>query len=231
MNDLSVSRNSKTLKVVLSPPMNRKYEFAKMAIMAPMDIGLGYVAAACTKEGVDVKLLTWKDNLEIKDFQQKLLEIEPDIVGVKVFTTLFNESYETLRSVREVLPDAVTVIGGPHPSTSRPEDIFAEYGKLLDFAIAGDSEAGIVELIKQVRYFGGKPDADALLHVPGLMYSNGNKVFGNDPYLDAELDTLAPMDYSIQQPATFNMFHCVDDVSVCAPVEDSRGCRNRCAFC
>ena len=178
-----------------------------------------------------ISFFTWKDNLKIKDFQQKLLEIEPDIVGVKVFTTLFNESYETLRSVREVLPDAVTVIGGPHPSTSRPEDIFAEYGKLLDFAIAGDSEAGIVELIKQVRYFGGKPDADALLHVPGLMYSDGNKVFGNDPYLDAELDTLAPMDYSIQRPATFNMFHGVDDVSVCAPVEDSRGCRNRCAFC
>ena len=202
-----------------------------MAIMAPMDIGLGYIEAACTKEGADVTLLSWKDNLGIRDFQQKLLEIKPDIVGVKVFTTLFNESYETLRSIREVLPNAVTVIGGPHPSTSRPEDIFAEYGSLLDFAFAGDSETGIVELIKQVRIFGGMPDADTLLHVPGLMYRKDDRVFCNDPYLDADLDTLAPMDYSIQQPATFGLFHGVDDVSIGASIEDSRGCKNRCSFC
>ncbi len=231
MNDVSLSQSNKPLKVVLLPPINRKYHHVIMSIMAPMDIGLGRTEAACTREGADVTLLSWKDNLEIMDFKRKLLEIEPDIVGVKVFTTLFKESYETLRSIREVLPNAVTVIGGPHPSTSRPEDIFAEFGNLLDFAIAGDSESGIVELIKQVRIAGGKPDADALLHVPGLMYIKDNGVFCNDPILDLELDTLAPMNYSIQQPAWFGSFHGVDGVSIGASIEDSRGCKNRCGFC
>jgi len=231
MNDVSLSQSKKSLKVVLLPPINRKYNPDKMAMMTPMDIGLGRVEAACTKAGADVTLLSWKDNLETGDFQQKLLEIEPDIVGVKVFTTLFNESYETLCSTRKVLPNVVTVIGGPHPSTSRPEDIFAEYGSLLDFAIAGDSESGIVELIKQVRIAGGKPDADALLHIPGLIYRKDNGVSCNDPYMDAELDTLPLMNYSLQQPAWFGSFHGVDDTSIGASIEDSRGCKNRCGFC
>ena len=111
MDDVSLSQSNKPLKVVLLPPINRKYNPAIMAMMAPIDIGLGHTEAACTREGADVTLLSWKDNLQIRDFQRKLLEIEPDIVGVKVFTTLFKESYETLRSIREVLPNSVTVIG------------------------------------------------------------------------------------------------------------------------
>jgi len=231
MNDVPLSKIKRPLKVVLLPPMNRQYDPVLMAIMAPMDIGLGYVAAACTKAGADVTLLSWKDNMDIGSFQRKLLEIEPDIVGIKVFTTLFRESYETLRSIREVLPKAITVMGGPHPSTSRPEDIFTEFDGLLDFAFAGDGESGIVGLMEQVCDAGGKLPADALLNVSGLIYRKNGGVCCNDPCFDVELDTLAPVDYSIQQPRWFASFHGVDDVSISASVADSRGCTGRCGFC
>jgi radical SAM superfamily enzyme YgiQ (UPF0313 family) len=195
------------------------------------DTGLGYIAAACKKAGADVTLMSWNINLGLEDFKQKLLELRPDIVGLKVFTTMFNEAYETLRCVRETLPNAIRLIGGPHPSTSRPEDLFAEFGMLLDFAIAGDGEYGMTELIDRVRVVGGKPSSEALSNVPGLIYRSGNEIVSNELYFDSELDTLAPMDWALQQPAWFGTNHGIDKTSIGALIMDSRGCPAQCGFC
>lgn len=221
---------NKPLKILLLVPMNRRYQ---RGITVPdfNDTGLGYIAAACKKASADVTLLSWNVNWSIETFRQKLLKFRPDVLGLKVFTTMFRESYDTLRCVRETLPDAITVIGGPHPSTSRPEDIFLEFDELLDFAIAGDGEHGIVELAKQISAAGGKPRPEALTAIPGLIYRNGPRVFCNERYLDAELDTLAPMDWSIQQPAWFNSSQHTKNSNRVALIMDSRGCPAKCAFC
>jgi len=121
------------------------------------DTGLGYVAAACKKAGADVTLLSWNVNLRMEDFQRKLLELRPHVVGIKVFTTLFKGTHETLHCIRETLPDAITLIGGPHPSTSCPEDLFVEFEGLLDYALAGEGEYGIAALIEKIRTAGNKP--------------------------------------------------------------------------
>ncbi len=221
------------LKILLSPPMNRKGKRLSPinAVPALNDTGLGYIAAACKKAGVDVTLLSWNANLDIESFQCKLLELRPDIVGLKVFTTMFRETYETLHCVRETLPSAITIIGGPHPSTSYPEDLFIEFDGLLDFAFAGDGENGVVELVDQIRVAGGKPERQKIADVPGLIYKYGNEVISNQPDLEAELDTLAPMDWSIQQPAWFGTNHGLDNVSIGALIMDSRGCPGRCSYC
>lgn len=221
------------LKILLSPPMNRKGERLSPinAVPALNDTGLGYIAAACKKAGADVTLLSWNANLDIEAFQCKLLELRPDIVGLKVFTTMFRETYETLHCVRETLPSAITIIGGPHPSTSCPEDLFIEFDGLIDFAIAGDGENGVVELIDQIRVAGGKPERQKIADVPGLIYKYGDEVLSNQPDLEAELDTLAPMDWSIQRPEEFGTNHGLDNSSIGALIMDSRGCPGRCAFC
>ena len=227
----SSSKNS--VRILLSLPANRPVKRGTPinTVEALNDTGLGYVAAACKRAGAAVALLSWNVNLDMEAFRRKLVELRPDIVGLKVFTTMFRESYETLRCVREALPEAITLIGGPHPSTSRPEDLFVEYDGLLDFAIAGDGEYGVASLIDQIRIAGGKPDVATLSVVPGLIYRNGDEVHLNKLCLDADLDTLAPMDWSVQQPAWFGTSHGVDNVSIGALIMDSRGCPARCAYC
>ncbi|MCK4784755.1 MAG: B12-binding domain-containing radical SAM protein [Desulfobacteraceae bacterium] len=230
MSDGQMLRSKKPLKMLISPPMDRCCH-RKVTVPALNDGGLGYVASACDKVGADVTLLSWNTNLDKIAFRQKLLELRPEVVGLKVFTTMFKEAYETLRCVRETLPDAITVIGGPHASTSRPEDIFVEFEGLLDFAIAGDGENGIVGLLDEIAAAGGKPTGNGLSRVPGLVYSNGDDVRSNERYLDAELDNLAPIDWSLQQPAWFGTSHGLDGVSTGALVSDSRGCPAQCGFC
>jgi anaerobic magnesium-protoporphyrin IX monomethyl ester cyclase len=223
-------RSKKLPKILLSPPMGRRYQ-RKVTVPALNDGGLGYIAAACKKAGADVTFLSWNTNLDMETFRKKLLEIRPDVVGLKVFTTMFKESYETLHCIRETLPNTITLIGGPHPSTSRPSDLFIEFDGLLDFAIAGDGERGLVELLDQVSIAGGKPESRSLSGVPGLIYQNGDEVCCNTPCLDVELDTLAPVDWTLQQPVWFGSSHGLDNVSTGALISDSRGCPARCGFC
>ncbi len=230
MNDVPSSSSKKPIKILLSPPMNRTFQ-RKVTVPALNDGGLGYIAAACKNTGADVSFLSWNTNLDMETFREKLLELRPDVVGLKVFTTMFKEAQETLRCIRETLPDAITLIGGPHPSTSRPSDLFVEFEDMLDFAIAGDGEHGFIELLDQVGIAGGKPESRQLSGVPGLIYQNDDEVCSNKPRLDVELDTLAPVDWTLQEPVWFGSSHGLDKVSTGALISDSRGCPGRCGFC
>jgi anaerobic magnesium-protoporphyrin IX monomethyl ester cyclase len=230
MNEVPSSSSKKPIKILLSPPMNRTFR-RKVTVPDLNDGGLGYIAAACKEAEADVSFLSWNTNLNMDEFRNKLLEIHPDVVGLKVFTTMFREAHATLRCIRETLPDAITLIGGPHPSTSRPSDLFVEFEGLLDYAIAGDGENGLVELLDQVRTAGGKPENTKLSAVPGLIYQNGSKACSNEPRLDVELDTLVPVDWNLQEPVWFGSSHGLDKVSTGALISDSRGCPARCGFC
>ncbi len=221
---------SSSARVLLMVPMLRRFRRA-VDVGALNDSGLGYLAAACKRCGAEVVLLSWNVNHDRKTLGEKLAEFRPDIVGLKVFTTLFNECRETLRCVRSVVPGAVTIIGGPHPSTSRPEDLFAEFDGLLDFAMAGDAEVGMVALIEKIVSCGGKAGGEALSSIPGLIYRDGDEVRKNEPCVDMELDSLAPLDWSLQQPGWFGANHGVDEANVGALVLDSRGCSASCGFC
>jgi len=230
MNDVPSSRSKKSLKILLSPPMNRCFQ-RQVTVPALNDGGLGYIAAACKKAGADVTLQSWDTNLDMEAFREKLLEIRPDVVGLKVFTTMFKEAHATLCCIRETLPDAITLIGGPHSSTSRPSDLFVEFEGLLDYAIAGDGEHGLVELLDKISVAGGKPESRKLTGVPGLIYQNDGQVCCNETLFDVELDTLTPVDWTLQEPVWFGSSHGLDDVSTGALVSDSRGCPARCGFC
>ena len=230
MASIDLTQNKTELKVLLSPPMARQFE-RRVTGTNMADPGLGYVARACEQARANTTLLSWNTNLNHEAFRRRLLELRPDIVGIKVFTTMFRDCYETLLCVRETLPDAITLIGGPHPSASRPEDLFVEFDGLLDFAIAGDGERGIAALVKQVHIAGGKPPPAMLSDIPGLVYKVGERVQRNEPCLDAELDDLAPMDWSLQQPAWFGSSHGVDHTSIGTLIMDSRGCPGQCSFC
>ena len=131
MNEVPSSSSKRQLKILLSPPMNRTFQ-RKVTVPALNDGGLGYIAAACKKTGADVSFFSWNTNLDMEAFRKKLHEISPDVIGLKVFTTMFKEAHNTLRCIRETLPNAITLIGGPHPSTSKPSDLFVEFDGLLD---------------------------------------------------------------------------------------------------
>lgn len=221
------------MKVLLTVPMSRP----KDDVQPMNDNGLGYLAASCAKAGAEVVLQVWNVNMDMNSFRQKLLAIRPDIVGMKVFTMHFNWAYNTLRVVKETIPDAVTVIGGPHPSTSRPEDIFSEFGSVLDYAVAGDGEASTDSLIQKVKAAKGLPQTDALHDVPGLIYRYNSEIRSNKRSFNGDLDSLPGINWALQQPEWFRS--AVDrkkngnagELYNKILISDSRGCPALCGHC
>jgi len=175
--------------------------------------------------------------LDMDAFRRKLLELRPDIVGVKVFTIDFNYAYNTLKIVKEIIPDAVTVIGGPHPSTSRPEDVFFEFGSALDYAVAGDGEAGMDSLIQKVKAAKGIPSADVLYDVPGLIYRSDFGIRSNKRSSNEDLDSLPRIDWALQPLAQFrsatDQKKNYDEGELYNKIfiSDSRGCPALCGHC
>jgi anaerobic magnesium-protoporphyrin IX monomethyl ester cyclase len=243
------------MRVLLSVPMNRPTHDATAGVNIN-DNGLGYVAAACKAAGADVTLFSWNVNLDLATFSARLRELRPALVGLKVFTTNFHYAHATLKAVREALPDAVTVIGGPHPSTSEPANLFLEFGDLLTYAIAGDGEAGMRALVGVLAGRTGLPPAAQLAQVPGLVYRDGASVKANAPAFVEDLESLPPLDWELQRPDAFNrklvagdhtssnaeQSRLPDGVIEGAPpaeargklsalVADSRGCPRDCGHC
>ena len=233
------------MKILLTVPMNRPPGIS----FSLNDNGLGYIASACKKAGAEVRLFSWNINLTIESFKKSLADFKPDVVGVKVFTTHFKQTYELLSSIRKTLPKAITIIGGPHPSTSSPDRLFIELKDLIDFAIAGEGEVGIMGLVEQLRLNNGKPPADTLRNVPGLIYKDGERVVCNKKKFQETLDKLPQQDWEIQDPRHFD--HKIDHAnkhaaaindtnnSICSTGKpsssvlflDSRGCSGRCGHC
>lgn len=207
------------MKILLTVPMNRTHD----EVEAMNDNGLGYIAASCKEAGIEVTIFSWDKNMDLDTFRRKLIDINPDIVGLKVFTCHFRSAYYTLNLIRETLPDTITIIGGPHPSTSRPEDLFYEFDGIIDYAIAGDGELSVVSLIEKIRSVGRKPDSEDLRDIPGLIYKDRNEVKFNKPNFEVDLNKLPSEDWSLEltnyRPGRKVL------------ISDSRGCPARCGHC
>jgi len=222
------------LKILLTVPMTRpegndlpsaeNYPYVN-------DNGLGYVTASCKDTGAEVTLYSWNNNFTSDEYREKLSSMNPDIVGVKVFTTHFKRVINTLKIIRETLHDAVVVIGGPHVSTSKPEDLFVEFEGLIDYAISGDGEEATRIFINEFREADKKKQQMDLKKIPGLIYREGELIRKNNPSLDRNLNDLSPIDWKLQQPVTFPGLVKKEGGEIAVYLEDSRGCPAHCSHC
>jgi|GEM_PF-2052570 len=213
------------MKVLLARPAELR---ASQGVAPCNDVGLGYLASACVASGAVVELIGWDTPLDARLLRQRLRDFTPDVVGVKVFTPWFRETLKTLQLVRQELPGTITIIGGPHASTSHPEDLFAEFNGVLDFAIAGDGECGMKALLGRLAVRAGS-SAGGLCDVPGLIYRDGGCIRANAPCLDTPLDELSEPDWAVQALKSTESNRGGDAVPIMIP--DSRGCPGRCGHC
>jgi len=129
-------------------------------------IGLGYLATALRRAGyLDVDILDClAEGLDLDGFSRRLEAERPDVVGITTWSLSVGDVAESLRVTREILPKAVTVIGGPHPSAIGP-GVLDDF-PLADYAFRGEAEAGLPLLVDLVSGKAGVGPED----IPGLMW-------------------------------------------------------------
>jgi anaerobic magnesium-protoporphyrin IX monomethyl ester cyclase len=186
-----------------------------------MPLGLAYLAAVLENRGYQVDVIDLAfERLSERELGKRIIEINPDLIGLSALTPTYHEAIKVLRIVKEVVPKAKTVLGGPHP-TILPEESIRE--SVVDFLVRGEGERTIVELVEALECEGD------LSGIEGLSFKMGDTTIHNllRPLID-DLDT-------IPFPA-WHLFH-INRYSTKAEgyrwanMMTGRGCPYDCVFC
>lgn len=205
-------------------------------------LGIAYLAAVSERHGDEVAVFDQDvEDVRLTDYVR---EFNPDIVGIGTNTPQVKQGWLCAREVKSVLPDVVTVQGGPHVS-ALPEESAAR--PEIDVVVRGEGEDTWIDLCSTLeKVKAGNPSFKArdlldpankiLDRVLGVTYqtTEGRIRHTHERPAVADLDALPfpaykyfKMDrYSSLQPAmdaiergkSFSMM-------------TSRGCPYRCTFC
>ncbi|MBI4319065.1 MAG: B12-binding domain-containing radical SAM protein [Chloroflexi bacterium] len=124
------------------------------------------ILGACAKKAgfevdlIDLRALSGWDNL-----RSELLERRPDVVGLTMMSVDYNPVMRSIELVKELLPEAKAIVGGPHPTLALEE--VAENPR-VDYIVTHEGEISFVELLRRIAagqngqrvIVGEKPDLD-----------------------------------------------------------------------
>ena len=196
------------------------------------DLGLGYLATAIKKSGYDVSLQSWNMNPSVENFKKYIKKNNFGVIGIKVFTKDIAAANKTMRLIRATLPETIIVVGGPHPSTSEPEDLMIDFLD-FDFIFRGEAERGLPLLLKEIAENGKHPSLENLKNIPGLVWNSGDTVHANKPFLNPDLDSFGMPLWEIMHPKNYKAPRIPggpkDGYS--APIIVTRGCPSMCSYC
>lgn len=216
----------KDLKILLMHAFGRKH------FHDYPDLKLGYIAAALEKTlGLkieNIKILCRDLSTMTEDkLKVYLAQNNFDVIGVKAFSGMFEDAENTLRIAKETLPDALRLVGGPHPSSVQHK-IFEDIPH-ADFAFIGETEHVLPEFLKM--YFTSQNKDYST--IDNLVWRSNSQVVVNKFTVAENFGDIAHPLWEILSPerTMVNPFNGVSKKSPIAPIMLSRGCNFHCSFC
>jgi len=191
---------------------------------------LAYLAGAALKAGHEAKIYDamYKEST-FDDIKAQIEDYHPDFVMSldylpvtgAISTCTVPAAIKALGVAKQVDPDIVTIIGGPHP-TFMYEEILRDDGDKVDYVIQGEGEATLVDLMNVLP--GRSPE-----QVRGIAFSRDGeiKVTPQRPHID-DLDSLEVAWHLLD----WDDYHYnIDPYGRMASILTSRGCMMSCSFC
>jgi anaerobic magnesium-protoporphyrin IX monomethyl ester cyclase len=180
--------------------------------------GLAHLSSAAKAQGFDIDLIDLRALSGWDEFQEELRRRRPDVTALTMMSVDYNPATQAARMVKEVLPETVTVVGGPHP-TIMVEEV-AEIPH-FDYIVTREGEITFPWLLGELRdgrqpesrvLEGEVPDLDALPFPDRDLFLNEWRKYGYS--LDSPEVPFVP-----DLPAPF--------LTIIA----GRGCKYNCNFC
>ena len=192
----------------------------KHSTVSQMSLGLGYLASYILSKDdtIDIKVLDTAvmNNKEVDRF----FDEQWDVAAVTVTSRTYREAVEIAKIFKAKKPDIPIIFGGPHVSIMMKE-VMKE--SLIDFAIYGEGELTLDELLRLLKNPDNRFNTDALSRVNGLIFRRDGNVVINAPRALIENLDMLPF------PA-FNLFP-MRKYAGRLPLITSRGCPFACVFC
>lgn len=197
-------------------------------IQVSPDLGLLLLGTALSSKGFGVTLLDCpKNGMTFADFKNYLKSHIYDVIGFRCFSRDHNYVKHHLKIVRELLPDAITLAGGPHPS-ALPEFVLDSMPD-LDFAWKAEAEDGLPLLLSLLEQYGRNIPENHLRKIPGLAWRSRElrRNVVNAPGFTRDLDGYGMPQWDLIKPETYPGF--IHDQYY--PVLTTRGCPYGCTYC
>jgi radical SAM superfamily enzyme YgiQ (UPF0313 family) len=152
--------------------------------------------------------------------REALVEYRPTVIGITSKSQNFRSSRIVAQIAKELNPETVVIIGGPHPSQTGTDSL--EYPE-FDIAVSGEGEVTLVEILQALE--AGEP----LESVAGVMYRIAGEIMQNQPrgYID-DMDSL-PIPHMLA-PRVLRDYKAYP-LEAFSYLFATRGCPFACAFC
>lgn len=203
------------MKVLLVKPISTK------ATNITPCLGLGYLATAIRKNHRVKYLDCVKEKLSFEQFEQRLKELQPDVLGIQFFTC-DHSSVLRMASLAKQLGCTV-IVGGPHPSGIPQEALSHD---CIDYGFQGEAELGFPLLLEALE----KKGYSTFQSIPGLIYKEKNDIKINPVRFMETFDELPAWD--LIRPDNYPL---APHGSFCkaksAPIMVTRGCPFQCQYC
>jgi radical SAM superfamily enzyme YgiQ (UPF0313 family) len=178
-------------------------------------------------DSVSVRIRDMRLKYQRNAFRDELLEWKPDVVGFSALSMEAERTAEWARLVKETLPQATVIIGGPYASAT-PLECLEETG--ADVAFRGEAETSLREWLR--RSIDGESAAD----IPGLALRDDNgKSFLTPARTEFEdLDALPIPDWEgirIEDYFSGYSMNLFNAHRRYATIITSRGCPYNCVYC
>jgi len=180
--------------------------------------GLAHLSSAAKVQGHEIDLIDLRALSGWDEFRQELARRQPAVVAFTMMSVDYNPATQAAGIVKSVLPEAITVVGGPHP-TIMVEEV-AEIPH-FDYVITREGEVSFPWLLGEFRN-GLRPEGRVL---EGEMPDLDALPF---PDRDLFLDEWRNYGYTLESPEV----PFVPDLP--APfltIIAGRGCKYNCNFC
>ncbi|MDY7078730.1 MAG: radical SAM protein [Chloroflexota bacterium] len=180
--------------------------------------GLASLGSAAKAQGFAVDLIDLRALSSWDHFREVLAERDPDVIGLTMMSVDYNPARQAIAIAKEVKPDVVTVVGGPHVTIALEDSLRIPH---VDYLVTGEGEVTFPKLLRLIA--GGDPPPYRVLR-------------GETPDLDAIplsdrslfLDEWRKWGYDLTSPE-------VPFVKELPPpfatIIAGRGCIYNCAFC
>ncbi|PTE12966.1 magnesium-protoporphyrin IX monomethyl ester anaerobic oxidative cyclase [Pseudogemmobacter blasticus] len=157
------------------------------------------------------------------ELRARLKELKPDLIGVTSITPSIYEAEETLKIAKEVVPNAVRVLGGVH-ATFMYRQVLSE-APWVDVIVRGEGEEIMVALAEAVRDGRWPEDRRS---IKGLAFIDGDEIVATQAAPTVKnLDAIKP-DWTLIQWDKY--IYIPLGVRVAIP-NMARGCPFTCSFC
>ena len=207
--------------VLIHPPIemvSRSGEAVQVRPQRYPPLGLACLSANLRLHGHEPVIIDANgEDLSPQQVIRRLVRTGPDVVGLYCNSFNLRRVKFITAAVRDAM-DVPVVLGGPH-ITHRPEALPFLHG---DFAIRGDGEEALVELVDALE--AGRSPAK----VPGLVTRDGEGVVAGEPALIRDLDSL-PLPARDLLPE--GAYYIPVETGRMTTMATVRGCGYRCNFC